>query len=240
MKRIFHICSAIRRKGLGSTLVAGFRHIKGLVQDHQIRQWYRRAHAANKQFDRLFCVDTSTAIDVVELDVEAPRKADSNRFQSIYEHLFEEAFKNVRIDYSQYYFVDFGAGKGKALMLASRYPFKKVIGVEFSAKLCRACEANLAKFRCPRQKTRTFEVLCIDARQYQPPPDPTVFFLFNPFRGALMHSVVDGLATSLREHPRPAWIVYCNPDCAEYFDAIEIFESVATGRRYRVWRTHAT
>ncbi|MCM8620688.1 MAG: class I SAM-dependent methyltransferase [Candidatus Accumulibacter sp.] len=137
----------------------------------------------------------------MELDVEAPRKADSNRFQSIYEHLFEEAFKHVRIDYSHYCFADFGAGSGKALMLASRYPFKKVIGVEFSAKLCRACEANLAKFRCPRQKTRTFEVLCIDARQYQPPPDPTVFFLFNPFRSALMHSVVDGLATSLREHP---------------------------------------
>jgi tRNA1(Val) A37 N6-methylase TrmN6 len=33
---------------------------------------------------------------------------------------------------TDYSFIDLGAGKGLALLLASKYPFKSIVGVEYS------------------------------------------------------------------------------------------------------------
>ena len=237
MEILSRFISAVRRKGLLAALAGGFRRVLGQYKDYKIRRWYRKAHASNEQFDRRYGVETSTIVEVDAIDVSASGKVDSTRFESIYEHLFQAAFAHVRIDHSRFVFVDFGSGKGKALLLASRYPFKKIIGVEFSADLCRACERNLAIFASPSQKTRAFEVICIDAGQYEPPLEPAVFFFFNPFRGTLMQNVINNLASSLRKLPRPAWIVYCNPDWSSYIDATGLFEQVAARRRFRVYRT---
>ena len=229
--------SAIHRMGLIPALKAGVRYFGERYREFKLRRWYSKAHASNKRFDLLYGVETNTAIEVDALDVDASKKSESNRFQSIYEELFEEALKYVRIDHSRYSFVDIGAGKGKALLLASRYPFKKIIGVEFSASLCQVCRSNLDAFTSHAQKTKSFEIVCIDARDYEFPSDPTVFFFFNPFNGTLMLKVIENILSSLKNQPRPAWIVYCNPECASYFDTTEHFQPVASGRRFRVWRT---
>lgn len=44
-------------------------------------------------------------------------------------------------------FVDFGAGKGRVLLLAAQYGFARVIGVEFAADLSRIARAIVATFR---------------------------------------------------------------------------------------------
>ena len=38
-------------------------------------------------------------------------------------------------DFSQYTFVDVGSGKGRMLFVAAEYPFRRVVGVEFSNQL---------------------------------------------------------------------------------------------------------
>ena len=44
-------------------------------------------------------------------------------------------------------FVDFGSGKGRAILVASRLPFRKVIGVEYSEPLTKIAQENISIFR---------------------------------------------------------------------------------------------
>lgn len=239
MNSIQRLISAIHRKGLTYALKAFFNHLQGKYRDFEIRRWYYKADVSNKRFDVQHGVETYTMVEVADLNVETSETSESNRFQSIHEDLFENAFRHLPIDHSDFFFVDFGSGKGKALLLASQYPFKRIIGVEFSADLCQTCRRNLDLFTSPDQKTKAFEIVHVNAGHYEPLMEPSVFFFYNPFRGALMQNVLDRIASSLRVHPRPAWIIYCNPDCASLIDSLELFEPVASGKRFRIWRARA-
>jgi predicted RNA methylase len=102
-------------------------------------------------------------------------------------------------------FVDYGAGKGRALVLAARYyPFRQVLGVEMSSELCSHAEGNLR-----RAGAKNATVVCCDAANYVPPSDTTVFFMYNPFFGETMRKVLDNLRKSLQENPRVTAIVVC-------------------------------
>lgn len=52
-------------------------------------------------------------------------------------------------------FIDYGAGKGRVLLIAARYQFDRVVGVELSEPLIRVAAANIAVYaqkhpdRCP-------------------------------------------------------------------------------------------
>jgi len=46
-----------------------------------------------------------------------------------------QEFSKLNIDYNQFTFIDFGAGKGRVLLAASEFPFHRIIGVEFASEL---------------------------------------------------------------------------------------------------------
>ena len=120
---------------------------------------------------------------------------------------FFEMMRHIPPDLLQGTFVDYGAGRGRALVLAaSRYPFKRVLGVEISPELCRAALKNLNRIGA-----RHAEVICADAATYDPPATTSVFFFFNPFLGATMEAVVQNLLRSVRNNPRRFAIAVCNP-----------------------------
>src|SRR3954466_14494536 len=79
-------------------------------------------------------------------------------------------------------FLDLGAGMGRILVLAARYPFKRVIGVELAPELAAIARRNLASARLRRRVGDT-EVITADATTYVVPDDVTVVYLFNPFTG---------------------------------------------------------
>jgi tRNA1(Val) A37 N6-methylase TrmN6 len=125
---------------------------------------------------------------------------------------FFKLMKQVPTDLLTGTFLDYGAGKGRALVLAARYyNFRRVVGVEMSGELCRQASRNLEHVAAGQA-----EIICCDAATYQPPSDTTVFFFFNPFFGETMKVVVHNLRNSLLENPRRAAIVVCNP---RYFKA---------------------
>ena len=75
-------------------------------------------------------------------------------------------------------FVDIGCGKGRALLLAEEYPFRKIIGVEFSRRLAKIAAANAAK--SARSASQWFTPT---PANFNFPPEPLVVFLYNPFSG---------------------------------------------------------
>jgi tRNA1(Val) A37 N6-methylase TrmN6 len=57
---------------------------------------------------------------------------------------------NLHLKYKDLAFVDLGTGRERALLLASRLPFKSVTGVEWSAELHRVAVENIKAYSGPR------------------------------------------------------------------------------------------
>jgi hypothetical protein len=115
---------------------------------------------------------------------------------------------------------------GRAVFLASELPFKRIVGVEFSAELHRIAEQNRLNFRNKNQKCTNIEFVCGDAAEYSLPNENTVFYLFNPFKKPTVRRVVDNLGRSLEEHPREVLIVYYHPVEADVLDAAPFLKKV--------------
>jgi hypothetical protein len=105
-------------------------------------------------------------------------------------------------------FIDLGSGKGRVLLMASDYPFKRIIGVEFMPELHRAAEQNIANYSNDRQRYRQIETVCMDARDFQFPLEPLLVYLFNPFDEPAFARVLENLRHSLEQVPRAAYIAY--------------------------------
>ena len=106
-------------------------------------------------------------------------------------------------------FLDYGCGLGRVLVLASRYPYAQVIGVEFSEKLCRQAEQNLTAAGS-RRRCGSVSVVNANAREFPVPDNVTVFFLFNPFGGETLRQVIRNVAESRQRNPRPVQLLVCN------------------------------
>src|SRR5579875_1369294 len=80
-------------------------------------------------------------------------------------------------------FLDVGAGKGRAMLLASQYPFLRVEGVELNPQLAEVARANMARWiRHPNSEPLAPMVLREgDATRLPLPAAPTLAYLFHPF-----------------------------------------------------------
>ena len=108
--------------------------------------------------------------------------------------LFEQIMQSIPADFSRFTFIDLGAGKGRALLMASDYPFQRIVGVEFMPDLYRAAQENIARYSSDRQQCRRIEAICMDARDFQFPLEPLVVYLFNPFSEPTFARVLENLA----------------------------------------------
>ena len=117
-------------------------------------------------------------------------------------------------DWSRFTFVDLGCGKGRALLLASRFPFQHILGVELDASLAAIAEANLRGFRAPWQQCHSLAARHADATAVDLPVTPLLLYLYHPFLAPVLKRVLRRLERSLRQQPRELWLVYINPQAA--------------------------
>jgi SAM-dependent methyltransferase len=106
-------------------------------------------------------------------------------------------------------FLDLGSGLGRVVLMASEFPFRRIIGVELSAGLDDAATANLERARIDRPER--IELVRADVREYEIPDDVTVVFLFNPFRFEIFDAAMAQVFASYDRAPRRMRIVYRLP-----------------------------
>lgn len=114
-------------------------------------------------------------------------------------------------------FVDYGSGMGRTIVLASRFPFRELIGVEASGDLHRAALTNLLR-AVPEPERSRIDLLHGDARHFQLPDTASVLYFYNPFHGEILRTVFSDIERSLRLRPRRLRIVFNNPS---HFRSIE-------------------
>ena len=107
-------------------------------------------------------------------------------------------------------FVDLGSGKGRALLIAGRLPYGRVVGVDFDAELAQFAQSNVDR---ARPKMRAGVVTCETANvlDWPFPDDASTVFLFNPFLGQTFRSAMARIFDSFDRNPRPIHIVYEHP-----------------------------
>jgi hypothetical protein len=125
--------------------------------------------------------------------------------------LFKEILASLEIDFQDFTFIDIGSGKGRTLLMASDYPFRRIVGVELLSELHRVAQENIRKYKSDSQKCFALEAIRTDARDFEFPPEPTVLYLFNPLPEPGLVQLLANLEHSLQEHPRSLFVIYHNP-----------------------------
>jgi SAM-dependent methyltransferase len=190
----------------------------------------RRAEAARREadeaFDRDYGVQTGGVYRPKETEVVGDNWALGVNYQAVNPSEFDEALKKLTIPHNEFTFVDLGSGKGRAILLACRFPFRRVIGVEYSRQLNQiACE-NIRLFPLNARKCRQIETVETDAAEFVFPNEPLLVFMYHPFAEPVMARVVDNLSRSLRANPRPAIVVYVLPQFVNLWNDTGLFRQI--------------
>jgi SAM-dependent methyltransferase len=207
------IADSVGRRGVVGTMQAAVRAALHPLLGHQRVIEYRE-----RRFDRRHRVTTAGIIPRDRLEIGGPSAQHVTHYQAAQPVQVEGLVGGLGIDYERYTFVDFGCGKGKALLLASSFRFARIVGLELSPALAKIAASNVTTFRSRRQRCRQIEVRCIDALDFELPPVPLVCFLYNPFGEAVLAQVIERMGRSLIEHPRDLIVVYLHPEADRVFD----------------------
>jgi hypothetical protein len=203
------LVQSLRRRGLRGTLAR-------LIRALQSSRVTRARAAADRAFDARRAVETAAWVRTPDLVAESENRPFAVRYQPSNEDEFHRLMGKLDVDHRDFAFVDYGAGKGKVLLLAAAYPFKRIVGVEFSPPLARIAAQNVATLGADAGRV---EMVVADAAEYDPPDEPLVLYFFNPFAANVLGKVLERVDASLARRPRPVYVVLTAPP--ELAEAVE-------------------
>jgi SAM-dependent methyltransferase len=166
----------------------------------------RRARYGDLDYDLEQLVDTTRAN--VSFRTQFMAALAGNPYFATDPWLFEQMMNALPIRFQDFTFVDLGSGKGRALLLAAKLGFKRVIGVEFMPELHHASEENIRTFVAKHRPSAQVQSLCMNALDFEFPDTPLVVYLFNPFPEPVLAAVLCNLRQSWRRDPRPVYVAY--------------------------------
>jgi SAM-dependent methyltransferase len=162
-------------------------------------------------FDIAHGTDTSGLIRGEDLSIGSRNGLWSTAYYGISPALLIHLINTLNIDYRDFTFLDLGSGKGRALLVASRFPFRRIVGIELSSQLSAVATNNIAKFSAAWQQCRNIEAHAGDAAAVDYPAGPIVLYLYNPFVVPMVKRCLRNLARSLADEPREVYLIYINP-----------------------------
>ena len=183
-------------------------------------RWY-----VDRRFDRLHGTDTSDRIELTSLDISGDNRDQGIYYEPTSTALFKHMMVGVQsaVSCQDFEFIDYGSGKGRTLLLASDYPFKSIIGVEFSRELHLIAEKNISVYRGKRQRCINMSSVHSDASVFKPPPGNLLVYFYNPFLKDVMSKVLDNLARVARNSGSKVALVYFNPLSSDVVESSGLF-----------------
>jgi len=188
---------------------------------YHVRRGGRRAALTQQidAFDSKYATDTAGYRDIRSLDVIAlPAARYAGRYEPSSAELVRSALERLQIDPERFSFIDFGSGKGRALLIAAGFPFKEVVGVEFSRELHEIAEKNIRLI--PPEMTSAGVVRSIhrDAAVFELPKSDLICYLYNPFGPPVITAVAEKLAAHNKDFGYNIIIIYVDPRHREVFE----------------------
>jgi hypothetical protein len=191
----------------------------GPLRERGLRETWRsiRACAAARRleeieaFDRRFGTDTARSFTREDLLAEGDDVPKLWRYWPTLPRRFGQLMGEVEVTPERCTFVDLGSGKGRVLMMASHWPFQRIVGVELCPSLHAIAEQNLARYRSPSQRCRAFDLVCADAARFSWPRENLLVYLFQPFPAETMRATFANLRAAIEGSDREVAIAYLNP-----------------------------
>ncbi len=187
-------------------------------------------------FDKKHNVETAREVRLHELEIDSPNVKHGVFYAGTDPKSFRGVLDNLEIKFEDFVFIDLGSGKGRALLMASERPFKKIIGVEFASELTNIAQKNILSFKNAEQKCRNIEAVCQDATLFVPPSEPCVFYVFNAFHAGIVGEVLENIENSFKENPREIYFIYANPVHIEVLQGNKFFKEIYSDTWYSIYR----
>ena len=177
-------------------------------------------------FDREHGTDTSGCLDASDLPHDSTARTHAICYAGSQPSMLREALMDIP-SIGSCTFLDLGCGKGRAVLVASEFPFRDIIGVELSPSLAAIARANAALLARQHPSRTAVRILVADASAFPLPAGDLVIFLYHPFGPELVRKVVESVDAALRVSSATIYIVYYNPGAGHCFDSSRLLQ-----RRY--------
>jgi hypothetical protein len=185
-------------------------------------------------FDLRYDVDTSGLIGGREL-----RSGHRNDvYNTAYYGMAPSRFRKVVADWlsddshtavADYSFVDLGCGKGRAVMMASEYAFRQVIGVELNGPLTKIAKKNVVAWTVAGRAICPLRIVCRDATEFVFPDGACLLYLFHPFAAPVVERLIESIDAQFSARPGKMDLIYFNPEAGHLLEAHEGFKLLWTG-----------
>jgi hypothetical protein len=172
-----------------------------------------------------------------ELAIQSPNAKWGLPYAPTHPEFFDKVVGSLPVRLTDYSFIDLGAGKGLALLLASKYPFNSITGVEYSKVLADMANENISAYKEQGGGHASLQCIWGDAANFELPGGPTVLYLFNPFQGKGMDRVIANIENSLRTAPRDLWVIYGIPWEGRKFRRSPMLETMEWNSDYSLHRS---
>ena len=175
--------------------------------------------------ESLFFKPTKDPVRLADLTIRGSNRDHGHDYRPTPCALFEWLVGAINYDLSRLTFVDYGAGKGRVLLLASQHPFHAVGGIEFAEELHDDAMMNIMQFPRSRMKCRNVECVLDDASQVGPPDGEAVHYFFNPFSREVFAEVLNNIVVSYRKRPRRLYLILVDqPEVADLINTSGVFQ----------------
>lgn len=209
------------------------------LNPQSIRRGFRRVlllvhrFGPDREVERLCFVTTAAHVPLSIVRVPHQLRRTGHDYRPTPKRVFEWAMQIIPEPVNRFEFVDYGAGRGRVLLLASHYPFEKITGAEIAEELHRDCLLNIAQY--PRSLMKCRDVNCehLSALRLDVPEQNTVFYLNNPFDRSMLERVVANIVRAYKQEPRRFYVICVDIDEPDIFEDTGVFHMVPAPWRLR-------
>ncbi len=124
-------------------------------------------------------------------------------------YLALDSLKKHNINYNDSIFIDVGSGMGRNLLIASEYPFKKIIGIEISEYLNEIAEKNIRIYKTETQKCTNINSFCGDVLNFDLPESKClVLYFWEPIDEVTFGSLFRKLTESIKSKEQKVFLIF--------------------------------
>jgi SAM-dependent methyltransferase len=173
-------------------------------------------------FDKKYGTDTSGVVPVQRIASDMTLQSKISAYGGSQPSIIRRAIMALR-EVDEYHFVDLGCGKGRAMIVASEFPFRSICGVELSSRLTKIARQNLNRVRRCFPNRPPVSIVEGNAITSPLPEGKVALFFYHAFGAELLSQFIHELEGFLSRGNGPVFFIYCNPVHGHVLDASPAF-----------------
>ena len=194
------------------------RCLEAIPYFRKILPSYHRTHP----FDRQYGTETSGVVPVRMIASDSSLASKINPYCGSQPSIIRRAITALgKVD--EFHFVDLGCGKGRAMIVASEFPFRSITGVELSPRLAKIASRNMAKVELRFPTRKPIVAIEGNAVKFPLPEGKVVVFFYHSFGEDLLSQLIGEIEFRLLSGHDPIFFIYYNPVHGNVLDGSAAF-----------------